>query len=308
MRFRTFIAAGLFLSACSPDAAPPEGPSPFPPFLDLQTYFDCIGANGMTQIAAHRGGPARGYPENALATFEKTFAETGAFLEVDVATSADGVLFLHHDDTLGRTTTGKGVASEKTWDELKDLSLKDDQGRVTAYGLTRLDEALDWAKGKTALELDIKRSTDYDELARVVKEADAEDRVILISYTENSAVALASRFPNSMISVTMESLDDLDRLEARGLKRENILAWTGIETPNASLTQGLGQESIEVIFGTLGGQESLDRQYEESGTDGQYAALSELGIDLIATDRPEAAAQVLENAGRIANAQACVTE
>ncbi|MEM9233602.1 MAG: glycerophosphodiester phosphodiesterase family protein, partial [Pseudomonadota bacterium] len=239
MPYRFLLIAALGLAGCSPDRSPPEGPSPLPPFLGLSDYFDCIGEKGLTQVSAHRGGPVRGYPENALPTFKRIVAETGAFLEVDVATSSDGILFLHHDDNLGRTTTGKGRASDFTWDQLKDLSLKDNNGRVTAYGLTRLDEALAWADGRAVFQLDIKRSTDYDDVARLVKEANAEDRVILISYTENSAAALARRLPDTMISVTVESVDDIERLESRGIRRKNILAWTGIEAPDASLTKDL---------------------------------------------------------------------
>ncbi|RFB05417.1 glycerophosphodiester phosphodiesterase family protein [Parvularcula marina] len=303
---RKLLFAAMLLTACSPGGnSPPEGPSPFPPFLSLPVYFDCIGELGLTQIAAHRGGPAPGYPENALATFERTYGETGAFLEVDVATSADGVLFLHHDDNLGRTTTGRGPAAEKSWDELRALSLKDDQGKVTAYGLTRLDEALEWAKGKTVLELDIKPSTDYDDVAKAVRDAGAEDWVILIAYTENSAIALSKRFPDSMISVSVNSADDIDRLVDRGMKRENILAWTGIEAPNGPLSQALQSEGIEAIFGTLGGRDSLDNQYAASRNDEGYVDISKLGIDLIATDRPEAAAEALMAAGRFASPSAC---
>lgn len=303
---KMLVAALLLTAACSPDdKSPPEGPSPFPPFLDLPVYFDCMGEKGLTQVAAHRGGPAPGYPENALPTFERTVSQSGSFLEVDIATSADGVLFLHHDDNLGRTTTGKGLASDLSWSELKELSLKDNDGQVTAYGLTRLDDALEWADGKTVLELDIKQSTDYDDVARVVKEAGAEDRIILISYTENSAVALARRFPNSMISVTVQTPGDIDRLLDRGLRTENIIAWTGNEAPDPELAEGLQRKGIEAIFGTLGGRDSIDNQIEMSGREEKYAELSEIGMELIATDRPEAATNSLRSAGRFADPSAC---
>lgn len=293
------------LAACSPESPVPEGPSPIPPIFKLSDYFDCIGEKGLTQISAHRGGPVTGFPENALPTFENTVSKTGAFLEIDVATSSDGVLFLHHDDNLGRTTTGRGTASEKSWDQLRQLSLKDPSGNVTTYGLTRLEEALQWADGKAVFQIDIKRSTDYDDVARIVKNADAENRVILISYTDNSAAALASRFPDSMISVTVDEVEDIERLESRGLRRDQILAWTGTESPDPELTAQLQEMSVEVIFGTLGGRNSLDRQYEQQGNYNAYADLSALGVDMIATDNAERANEALMKNDRRALISSC---
>ena len=116
------------------------------------------------------------------------------------------------------------------------------------------------------------------------------------------------KIPGLRLSVSIDSVEDLASLTSRGLKMENILAWTGIEEPNPGLTEELGARSVEVIFGTLGGQESYDRQYEMADTDEEYAALSELGIELIATDRPEAASRAIKAAGRLADPAACSLE
>ncbi len=158
--------AALIASSCNNEMAS-IADSGTAPVSDLPAYFNCIDAAGVSLISAHRGGPSPGYPENALPTFKRTTSLTGALLEVDVTTSADGVLFLHHDDTLDRTTTGSGLATETSWEKLRTYSLKDPNRRVTAYGLTRLDEALDWARGKAILQLDIKRGTDLDDVARI---------------------------------------------------------------------------------------------------------------------------------------------
>ncbi|MEM9422235.1 MAG: glycerophosphodiester phosphodiesterase family protein, partial [Pseudomonadota bacterium] len=133
------ILSGLWLSACTEQIEPAIGEGVAPSF-GLPAFFDCMDESGHTLISAHRGGPERGYPENSMAAFKRTTSHTHALLEVDVSTSADGVLFLHHDDTLDRTTTGSGLASETKWEKLKTLSLKDPDHRVTAYGLTRLDD------------------------------------------------------------------------------------------------------------------------------------------------------------------------
>ena len=70
---------------------------------------------------AHRGA-GRQAPENTLAAFRLGASHGYRAFECDVKLSADGVLFLLHDATLERTTSGHGTAGEQSWN---DLSLLD---------------------------------------------------------------------------------------------------------------------------------------------------------------------------------------
>jgi glycerophosphoryl diester phosphodiesterase len=55
----------------------------------------------------HRG--ARGYePENTLIAFQKAIDLQVDLIELDVHLSADGELMVIHDETIDRTTNGKG--------------------------------------------------------------------------------------------------------------------------------------------------------------------------------------------------------
>ncbi len=69
---------------------------------------------------AHRGA-GKLAPENTLAAFKLGASHGYRMFECDVKLSSDGVPFLLHDDTLNRTTTGKGIAGEQTWSELSQL-------------------------------------------------------------------------------------------------------------------------------------------------------------------------------------------
>ena len=68
-------------------------------------------------VFAHRGGCALG-PENTLATFDAGLAAGADGLELDVHLSADGVLMVHHDETLNRTTLASGAIARRTAAEL----------------------------------------------------------------------------------------------------------------------------------------------------------------------------------------------
>src|SRR6187455_489606 len=69
------------------------------------------------QVFAHRGGCALG-PENTLAAFDLGVAAGADGLELDVHLSADGVVVVHHDETLDRTTSGAGPLARRTAGEL----------------------------------------------------------------------------------------------------------------------------------------------------------------------------------------------
>src|SRR6187402_1971951 len=69
---------------------------------------------------AHRGA-GKLAPENTLAAFKLGASHGYRMFECDVKLSADDVLFLLHDATLDRTSTGKGDARTLDWQALSQL-------------------------------------------------------------------------------------------------------------------------------------------------------------------------------------------
>ena len=72
------------------------------------------------RFVAHRGA-GKLAPENTLAAMRAGFAHGYRMVEFDVKLSGDGVPFLLHDDTLDRTTNGRGRADAMNWTELAKL-------------------------------------------------------------------------------------------------------------------------------------------------------------------------------------------
>src|SRR5262249_20744564 len=68
-------------------------------------------------VFAHRGGAALA-PENTIDAFDNGIALGADGLELDVHRSRDGVVVVHHDRTLERTTTLSGPIAARTADEL----------------------------------------------------------------------------------------------------------------------------------------------------------------------------------------------
>ncbi|WP_416401683.1 glycerophosphodiester phosphodiesterase [Alicycliphilus denitrificans] len=69
---------------------------------------------------AHRGA-GRLAPENTLAAFRLGAQHGYRMFECDAKLSGDGVVFLMHDATLERTTSGHGIGGERPWSELARL-------------------------------------------------------------------------------------------------------------------------------------------------------------------------------------------
>ncbi len=69
---------------------------------------------------AHRGGQGL-WPPNTLFAFERAVALGVDVLEMDVHSTADGVLVVRHDPTVESTTNGSGYIRDYTYSELKNL-------------------------------------------------------------------------------------------------------------------------------------------------------------------------------------------
>ncbi len=71
-------------------------------------------------VFAHRGGSAL-RPENTLVAFDHGISCGADGLEFDVRLSSDGVVMVHHDETVDRTTGGSGQVSARTAAALEQL-------------------------------------------------------------------------------------------------------------------------------------------------------------------------------------------
>ncbi|WP_197920469.1 glycerophosphodiester phosphodiesterase family protein [Aurantiacibacter sediminis] len=273
---------------------------------DLSAFLDCHEAASQTLISAHRGGPSAGLPENAIETMDAILTAYPVIMEVDIARTADGTHALMHDRTLDRTTTGTGNIYERDWQYVSGLHLTDSSGWVTPYRVPTLAMALEWARGRTILQLDFKRSADLAEVAQLVRDAGMEQQVILIAYTIEQAQELHVLLPEAMISFSIQQLERLEEAEAAGLPADRIVAFTGTRIPRPELYAALDAMDVEVIFGTLGRPpRSIDSMIERFGTDERYVELGEGGVDILATDRPRDAARALREAGRMPEIGLC---
>lgn len=241
-------------------------------------------------VSAHRGGDTDGYPENAIETFQFWAEQFPLIIETDVRLSKDSVLVLMHDETLDRTSNGRGRIGKFTLDELKELRLKDSNGELTEYQIPTLEEALTWGKGNVLFTLDVKQDVPYTLLSQIIQKTNAQASVIVITYNANQARAVNRINPDLMISASVKSQKDLVKLAEVGIPDNRLVAFVGTSQPKDEIVELLHAHGIKTILGTIG---NLDKQAKSKGYQ-VYAEYIENGADILSTDRPEEAQKALD--------------
>ncbi len=132
---------------------------------------------GAVYVAAHRGD-WREAPENSLRALLLAEQQGVDIVEFDLKKTRDGKLVVMHDATLDRTTTGTGLVSDHTLDEIEHLRLRSGTGHPTAYKVPTFAEELVAARGRVVLNID--QGWNYvPDVLRELSAAGMTDQVIL---------------------------------------------------------------------------------------------------------------------------------
>lgn len=296
MRLRPlpWLACLAFVCACVAPAVPQDQPAEevaigphhiaFRSVDDLSRYLR-HGSDAGPLVSAHRGGPVPGRPENSLGAFEYTLRYGPSILECDIRLTADGVPVLMHDETLNRTTTGRGRLDQEPLAIIRLLRLRDATGARTEYPVPTLAEALAWAEGRAVLTLDIKRGVPPEVVVDAVQRARAQNRVTIIVYNLDDLLAYHRLDPTLNIAGSARSVEDVQAMVESGVDLSRLTVFIGVGRFNEGVVRELHRYGIRAIMGTFG---DIDRRAASEG-DGVFHELIDRGLDIIATDRPDLA-------------------
>lgn len=227
-----------------------DGLHTFPPSGEpaLQQSFG-YKADGSILVSGHRGGREKGFPENSIEGFENVLRQMPAFFEIDPRLTKDSVIVLMHDATLDRTTTASGRLSDYTWAELRDVRLKDYDGRVTECRIPTLEEAIVWSKGKTVINLD-KKDVPMEQIAALIRKHKAEDHVMLTVHTGAQARYYYDRFPGIMLSAFMRNEAEYEDMAICGVPWQNMIAYVGptIDNSNRAIVERLHRLGVRCMI------------------------------------------------------------
>ena len=156
-------------------------------------------------VIAHRGFSGAA-PENTLIAFQKGIEIGSDMIELDVHLSRDGEIVVIHDETLERTTNGKGMVADHTLKELKKLDAGSSFGpQFAGEKIPTLKEVLDLAKGRVLVNIEIKNPTHQrhsitelsEKTLREVEKAGIMDKVIYSSFNPASLDWIKGKEPRA---------------------------------------------------------------------------------------------------------------
>lgn len=233
--------------------------------------------DGALPVAvAHRGYSAVA-PENTLTAIEAAIRTGAEFVEVDTHATADGVPVVMHDGTVDRTTDGTGAVAELSLAAILDL----DAGvsfspAFTGERVPTLGHVLDHIKGSgSRLLLEVKPGQNTTQVQSIVSEVlnrDMLDEVVLQSFDEQ-VLRDARDFAPELSRGLLRGLLDTDPVAAA--KALDVVAYNPIATAltiRRKLVGQLNAAGVAVMPWTVNKAR-------------QWAALADLGVDGIITDR-----------------------
>ncbi|MEO5997572.1 MAG: glycerophosphodiester phosphodiesterase family protein [Chitinophagaceae bacterium] len=248
-------------------------------------------------LSSHRGGPIKGFPENCPATFDNTLSHTWSMMEMDPHYTKDSILVVMHDPTLNRTSDGHGKIIDYTYEELKKVRLKDPMGNVTGYGISTLDEVLEWAKGKTILVVDMKEVS-IEARVKKIQEHHVQNNAIVIAYSFDDAKRCYAMDKNIIMEVMMPDKEAVARFDSTGIPWQNVVAFvTHTQPKDKGIFELIHSKGAMCIMGS---SRSVDRDFATGKIKGvdelekQYHALISEGADIIEADMGIEAGAALE--------------
>jgi glycerophosphoryl diester phosphodiesterase len=154
------------------------------------------------KVVAHRGYSGL-YPENTMFAFQKA-AEAGAGeIELDVQLTKDGTVVVIHDESVDRTTNGKGLVREHTFEELKKLDASARYGG--AFGVNpvpSLDEYFSWVRNTgITTNIELKNGVFYyegleEKTAALIRKHNLEEQVVFSSFNPVSLLVCKRLLPS----------------------------------------------------------------------------------------------------------------
>ena len=221
-------------------------------------------------VFAHRGGSALA-PENTIAAFDNGLALGADGLELDVHLSRDGVVVVHHDRVLDRTTTLRGPIAERHSDELRRAAVP-----ALAEVLARYPDR------RLVVELKVNSAALAAATIDAVRRADAVDRVCLGSFGLRALRAARAIEP---AIATSGALEEVRWALYRSWCRWPVtrVSYSGYQIPELSGTTRV----VSPRFVEYAHDAGLGVQVWTVDTAEAARRLLGWGVDALITDRPD---------------------
>ena len=245
-------------------------------------------------VIAHRGD-WRNAPENSLQSIEKAIAMKVDMIELDIQPTKDGNFICMHDETLDRTSTGKGPIKDYTTEELKKFVLRSGNGIKTRQPIPTLKEALNVCKGRILVNID-KGGTYIKEIMPIIQECGMEKQVIIKGYYPVEKVKKEYGSNESMLYMPIVNLWDKEAVATIQTFIKNFtpiayeLCFKDDANPNLKIIDEIAKSGSRIWMNTLwdslcGGHDDENALLESK--DKHWGWMLKHKATMIQTDRPQ---------------------
>jgi glycerophosphoryl diester phosphodiesterase len=196
-----------------------------------KTVYGADTSKKNIQVIAHRGDSGNA-PEHTMEAYELARKLGADYIEIDLGMTKDGQLIVIHDDTVDRTTNGKGMVSSLTLSQIKGFDTGSwfnkqfpDKAKPQYIGLKipTLEEIIHQYGDTINYYIEIKKPEDHpsmtDELLKLLKshhlieENTQRGKVIIESYDSDSLKYIHSKYPNLLLIQLGSPSDRMNFLE-----------------------------------------------------------------------------------------------
>ncbi|RJQ79477.1 glycerophosphodiester phosphodiesterase [Pseudonocardiaceae bacterium YIM PH 21723] len=225
--------------------------------------------------------------ENSMAAFRRAIDEGFRYLEIDVHATSDGVVVVHHDEELDRTTDGHGPIASLPWSQVGAAKIG---GREGVPALEAVLEELPSA----LLNIDVKAEQAVEPVLELIRRTDAWDRVCLASFSDERLARLrraggerliTSMGPKNGLVLWVSGKLGLQVGRVNGAMAQVPRKQGPLTVVDRRFLRGAHRRGIEVHVWTI------DERAE-------MIELLDLGVDGLVTDRPDVLRAVLRERGQ----------
>lgn len=155
-------------------------------------------------VWAHRG--ASGYaPENTLAAFQKAVDLDADGVELDIQLTKDDQIVVIHDETIDRTSDGKGWVKDYTLEELRAFNYNRTKPEYKHADIPTMREVFELLKPtKLFINIEIKTGVVFyekieEKILALTKEMGMEDRVCYSSFNHYTVTRIHELKPDAEV-------------------------------------------------------------------------------------------------------------
>lgn len=174
-----------------------------------------------------------------MSAFRKAFEMQADMIELDILVTKDGIPIVFHDPVIDKKTDGKGELIYYTLNEIKDLDAGSWFGvEFKGEKILTLEELLQWAKNKIALNIEIKKEAAEQEndgkskrsieekVTQLVRKYGMQYHVMLSSFSYESVVRLRKFAPEMTVGLLY------DRKSSNKKKPAELVRYYGADSFN----------------------------------------------------------------------------